>query len=100
MKRSIIVALAGATIALGTVTSASAAPTGIDDPALPVPWAGSSSGSADFFYPHDGQNAGSTDLAQASGSNDLGNIVFLAPFRLLCWALTGQPLQACIPDNL
>ncbi|MGW5076566.1 hypothetical protein [Rhodococcus sp. NPDC004095] len=91
MKRSIIVALAGATITLSTVASASAAPADLDDPALPVPWAGSSSGSSDFFYPHDGQNSGSTDLS---------NIVFLAPFRLLCWAFTGEPLQACIPDNL
>ncbi|MFC4604522.1 hypothetical protein [Rhodococcus kronopolitis] len=39
MKRSLIVALAGATIALGTVASASAAPVNIADPALPAPLA-------------------------------------------------------------
>jgi hypothetical protein len=100
VKRSIIVAVAGATFALGTVASASAAPADLDGPALPVPWSGSSDGSSDFFYPHDGQNAGSTDLAQDSGSTDLANVVFLAPFRLLCWALTGEQLSACIPDDL
>ncbi|SEM02903.1 hypothetical protein [Rhodococcus maanshanensis] len=89
MKRSIIVALASATITLGTVASASAAP--VEDPGLPAPWAGSSSGSSDFFYPHDGQNSGSTDLA---------NSVALAPFDLLCRLLTGEPLLACIPNDL
>ncbi|SDD23696.1 hypothetical protein [Rhodococcus tukisamuensis] len=100
MKRSIIVALAGATIALGTVASASAAPVNIEDPALPTPWAGSSSGSSDFFYPHDGQDSGSSQLQQNSGSTALANTVAWAPFELLCSVLGGKTIMDCIPQDL
>ncbi|NMM88372.1 hypothetical protein B2J88_29155 [Rhodococcus sp. SRB_17] len=72
MKRSIIVALASATIALGTVASASAAPSN-----LAAPTAGGSSGSVDFFYgPPGGGNSGSTDLANSS---------IQGPIRVLCF---------------
>ncbi|WP_127916135.1 hypothetical protein [Prescottella agglutinans] len=91
MKRSIIVALAGATIALGTAASASAAPVDLENPALPVASAGSS-GSSDFFYPHDGQNSGSTNLS---------NGVATASLNVLCTVfLGGKTLADCIPDDL
>ncbi|MFC7446521.1 hypothetical protein [Rhodococcus daqingensis] len=86
MKRSIIVALASATIALGTVASASAAPVNLGNPADVA-----DSGSSNFFHAAPGQNSGSTDLA---------NAVALAPFEVLCRLLTGEPLLACIPDDL
>ncbi|TQF69210.1 hypothetical protein FK531_10690 [Rhodococcus spelaei] len=86
LKRSIIVALASATIALGTAASASAAPAN-----LRYPTDVADSGSSDFFHAAPGQNSGSTDLA---------NSVALAPFDLLCRLLTGEPLLACVPDNL
>lgn len=86
MKRSIIVALASATIALGTAASASAAPVTLGSPADVA-----DSGSSNFFQAAPGQNSGSTDLA---------NSVALAPFEVLCWLLTGEPLQACIPNDL
>ncbi|GAA4471852.1 hypothetical protein GCM10023094_03220 [Rhodococcus olei] len=86
MKRSIIVALAGATIALGTADTASAAPLTLGNPADVA-----DSGSSSFFHAAPGQNSGSTDLA---------NSVALAPFDLLCRLLTGQPLLACIPNDL
>ncbi|SDD23807.1 hypothetical protein [Rhodococcus tukisamuensis] len=100
MKRSIIVALAGATIALGTVASASAAPVDPENPFLPAPWAGSSSGSIDFLYPHDGQNPGSVDFAQDSGSNDLASDVAWAPFEVLCVLLGGKTIMDCVPQAL
>ncbi|MFC4604209.1 hypothetical protein [Rhodococcus kronopolitis] len=97
MKRSLIVALAGATIALGTVASASAAPVDLEGPTLPTPWAGSSSGSSDFFYPHDGQDSGSSQLEQNSGSTELANTVFVAPFEVLCVLLGGETIMDCLP---
>ncbi|MFE3289951.1 hypothetical protein [Rhodococcus sp. NPDC059234] len=86
LKRSIIVGLASATIALGTATSASAAPVALGNPADAA-----DSGSSNFFQAAPGHNSGSTDLA---------NSVALAPFDLLCRLLSGEPLEACIPDNL
>ncbi|WP_145982182.1 hypothetical protein [Rhodococcus sp. MTM3W5.2] len=86
VKRSIIVALASATIALGTAASATAAPVDLGNPADVA-----DSGSSNFFHAAPGHNSGSTDLA---------NSVALAPFEVLCRLLTGEPLAACIPDNL
>ena len=90
LKRSIIVALAGATIALGTVASASAAPVDLGSPA--DGGSSGSSSSSDFFYPHDGQNSGSTDLA---------NGVVGASLDMLCELFTGKPFAvACLPQDL
>ncbi|MFI6433335.1 hypothetical protein [Rhodococcus oryzae] len=86
LKRSIIVALASATIALGTAASASAAPVNLGNPADVA-----DSGSSNFFNATPGHNSGSTDLANSVG---------LAPFDLLCRLLTGEPLIACIPHDL
>ncbi|TJZ76043.1 hypothetical protein FCG67_18680 [Rhodococcus oryzae] len=86
LKRSIIVALASATIALGTAASASAAPISLGNPADVA-----DSGSSNFFNAAPGHNSGSTDLANSVG---------LAPFELLCRLLTGEPLLACIPHDL
>lgn len=91
LKRSIIAALAGATIALGTAASASAASLNFEDPPLPAPWAGSASGSSDFFYPHDGQNSGSTNVS---------NSVATASLNVLCVLVIGAPLPSCLPSDL
>ncbi len=60
MKRSLVVALAGATIAFGTAASASAAPVDLGSPSDVA-----DSGSSNFFRAAPGENSGSTDLANS-----------------------------------
>ncbi|MFC4604238.1 hypothetical protein [Rhodococcus kronopolitis] len=60
MKRSLIAVLAGATIAFGTVASASAAPVDLGNPSDVA-----DSGGSNFFHAAPGANSGSTDLANS-----------------------------------
>ncbi|MCU1640247.1 MAG: hypothetical protein JWN03_522 [Nocardia sp.] len=90
MKRSLLIGIAGATIALGTVASASAAPLPLENPA-PV----TNSGSVDSGST--AMSNGSATIASGDILTGMGQILVGVPLSMLCSFSSGGKTSYCLP---